>query len=175
MGPPPLRGGGERKLVLGWGEPGESGLGVPGCWEDGLGAVVGRWGTRPWGGGTRGKQSWGGGGQLGRTAWGSGGVGGSLWSLCHVPLTSPGCRTRRAGAAFAAPGKRRDRPRVGRSERSERSRQPGVSCSGHSPHPYLSEIGLPGKSLQDHAEWLAYDYPQGHTRAKYSVVGYTTK
>jgi hypothetical protein len=40
-----------------------------------------------------------------------------------------GCRTRRAGAAFAAPGKRRDRPRVGRKERSDWSRQPGVMRS----------------------------------------------
>ena len=40
-----------------------------------------------------------------------------------------GCRTRRAGAPFAAPGKRRDGPRVGRKERSDWSRQPGVMRS----------------------------------------------
>ena len=51
---------------------------------------------------------------------------GGFWAFL---LTSPGCRTRRAGAPFAAPGKRRDRPRVGRKERSDWSRQPGVMRS----------------------------------------------
>jgi len=45
-------------------------------------------------------------------------------------ITSPGCRTRRAGAPFASLSKRRDGPRVGRKERSDWSRQRGVRCRG---------------------------------------------
>ena len=58
----------------------------------------------------------------------------ALLSLTAFHITAPGYRTRRAGAPFAASGKRRDGPRVGRSdERSEeRSRQPGVMRSAHS-------------------------------------------
>ncbi len=49
-----------------------------------------------------------------------------LLSLTVFHITPSGCRTRRAGAPFASLSKRCDGPRVGRSEHSERSRQPGV-------------------------------------------------
>ena len=49
-------------------------------------------------------------------------------AFAALHITSPGCRTRRKGRPFAPLlfSKRHDRTRVGRSERSERSRQPGV-------------------------------------------------
>ena len=117
------------KTVLGRGRgAGERGLGAGGPGETSLGVGTGSWGKRPWD---------------------QGGLGRSLWSLCHVPLTPPGCRTRRAGAVFAASGKHRDRPRVGRSEHSERSRQPGVSGRGILPSQITNPLN-PRKRLECH-------------------------
>ncbi len=55
--------------------------------------------------------------------------------FCPFPLTSSGCRTRRKGRPFAPLpfSKRHDRTRVGRKERSDWSRQPGVIRSGSFP------------------------------------------
>ena len=137
--PQPTQDPGEAALLLGkiasGGQgQGENRLGGPGGGDHRLGAAGGEQRKTALGSSTdeplegrgAGKGVLGWPGPRGKPLWGSGGVGMNVLVFMPCHLTSPGCRTRRAGAAFAAPGKRRDRPRIGRSERSERSRQTGV-------------------------------------------------